>query len=159
MKMAIRVALIGVLLALLGGCATQTGLNAEQIAMLREQGFRLTEEGWTLDLSNRVLFANDVSELSEQTSGTVRKLADSLQLVGLNQVRIEGHTDTNGPADYNQRLSLTRAQSVADVMVLAGMVPANLTIQGRGEVEPIADNKTREGRAQNRRVSIVIPSQ
>lgn len=159
MKMAIRVALTGLLLTLLGGCATQTGLSAEQIAMLKEQGFRLTEEGWTLDLSNRVLFANDVGRLSEQTQGTVRTLADNLQLVGLNRARIEGHTDTNGPADYNQRLSLTRAQSVADVMVSAGMVPANLIIQGRGEVEPIADNKTREGRAQNRRVSIVIPNQ
>ncbi|MFM4717757.1 OmpA family protein [Aeromonas bivalvium] len=159
MKMVIRTALAGVLLALLGGCAAQTGLSAEQIAMLKEQGFRLTEEGWTLDLSNRVLFANDVGRLSDQTRGTVEKLADSLQLVGLNRVRIEGHTDTNGPADYNQRLSLTRAQSVADVMVAAGMKPGDLIIQGRGEVEPIADNKTREGRAQNRRVSIVVPSQ
>ena len=65
------------------------------------------------------------------------------------------------PADTATEVlgAVKRAQSVADVLVSVGMKPANLEIHGRGETMPLADNKTREGRAANRRVAIVISDQ
>jgi len=57
----LKVTLLGLMLSLLAGCqSAPKGLTPEQIAVLKEQGFYLTDEGWTLDLANRVLFANNV---------------------------------------------------------------------------------------------------
>jgi len=57
----LKVTLLGLMLSLLAGCqSAPKGLTAEQIVVLKEQGFYLTDEGWTLDLANRVLFANNV---------------------------------------------------------------------------------------------------
>ncbi len=69
-----------------------------------------------------------------------------------------GHTDSIGTDAYNDRLSLARAQAVRDYLVSVGIAAQRIKIEGRGEREPVADNKTAEGRAKNRRVEIkVIP--
>lgn len=155
-----KTGLIGLLLSVLAGCqSAPRGLTAEQIGVLKEQGFRLTDEGWTLDFSNRVLFANDSEALNPDTCVLVEKLGMTLLGVGLNKARIDGHTDSNGPEAYNDQLSLKRAKSVADVLVSVGMQPANLDIRGRGERDPVADNKTAAGRAENRRVGIIISNE
>ncbi|MGL6007101.1 OmpA family protein [Aeromonas sobria] len=156
----LKVTLLGLILSLLAGCqSAPKGLTPEQIAVLKEQGFYLSDEGWTLDLANRVLFANNVGELTPQTRQVVEKLGNTLLGVGLDKARVDGHTDNTGESSYNQQLSLTRAQSVADVLISVGMKPANLDIHGRGATMPIADNHTRDGRATNRRVAIVISDQ
>jgi OOP family OmpA-OmpF porin len=67
---------------------------------------------------------------------------------------IVGHTDSTGPEAYNQGLSERRAQSVADYLAAQGVDSSRMTTSGMGETSPIADNSTREGRAQNRRVEI-----
>ena len=155
-----KTGLIGLLLSVLAGCqSAPRGLTAEQIGVLKEQGFRLTDEGWTLDFSNRVLFANNSETLNPDTRVLVEKLGMTLLGVGLNKARIDGHTDSNGPEAYNDQLSLKRAKSVADVLVSVGMQPANLDIRGRGERDPVADNKTAAGRAENRRVGIIISNE
>ena len=155
-----KTGLIGLLLSVLAGCqSAPRGLTAEQIGVLKEQGFRLADEGWTLDFSNRVLFANDSENLNPDTRVLVEKLGMTLLGVGLNKARIDGHTDSNGPEAYNDQLSLKRAKSVADVLVSVGMQPANLDIRGRGERDPVADNKTAAGRAENRRVGIIISNE
>ncbi|WP_461603577.1 OmpA family protein [Aeromonas salmonicida] len=155
-----KTGLIGLLLSVLASCqSAPRGLTAEQIGVLKEQGFRLTDEGWTLDFSNRVLFANDSETLNPDTRVLVEKLGMTLLGVGLNKARIDGHTDSNGPEAYNDQLSLKRAKSVADVLVSVGMQPANLDIRGRGERDPVADNKTAAGRAENRRVGIIISNE
>ncbi|HEH9409294.1 TPA: OmpA family protein [Aeromonas salmonicida subsp. pectinolytica] len=155
-----KTGLIGLLLSVLAGCqSAPRGLTAEQIGVLKEQGFRLTDEGWTLDFSNRVLFANDSENLNPDTRVLVEKLGMTLLGVGLNKARIDGHTDSNGPEAYNDQLSLKRAKSVSDVLVSVGMQPANLDIRGRGERDPVADNKTAAGRAENRRVGIIISNE
>ncbi|GJA06870.1 cell envelope biogenesis protein OmpA [Aeromonas caviae] len=154
---ALKIGLVALLLGVLAGCqSAPLGLTAEQIATLREQGFQLTDEGWTLDISNKVLFANNVGALTPQTRLVVERLGKTLIGVGLNRARVDGHTDSNGEASYNEQLSLKRARSVADVLMSVGMPPANLDIRGRGEAAPIADNGTAAGRAENRRVAIVI---
>ncbi|MNF33160.1 Outer membrane porin F precursor [compost metagenome] len=152
-----KVGLFGLSLSVLAACqSAPQGLTAEQVTVLKEQGFHLTDEGWTLDISNKVLFANNVGALNPNTRQVVEKLGKALLDVGLNRVRVDGHTDSNGEAAYNEQLSRKRAQSVADVLASVGMPAANLDIRGRGEQAPVADNGTAAGRAENRRVAIII---
>ncbi|HHQ4772855.1 TPA: OmpA family protein [Aeromonas veronii] len=160
LSLSIKAVVLGLLFSLLAGCQiAPRGLTPEQLAVLKEQGFYLTDEGWTLDLANRVLFANNVGELNPQTRQIVEKLGKALLGVGLDKARVDGHTDNTGESSYNQQLSLKRAQSVADVLISVGMKPTNLEIRGRGETVPVADNKSAAGRAENRRVAIVIANQ
>ncbi|MBQ7209676.1 MAG: OmpA family protein [Paludibacteraceae bacterium] len=71
-------------------------------------------------------------------------------------VEVQGHTDNVGKADYNQSLSERRANSVRDYLVGKGVPAEKLTAKGYGLTKPIADNKTADGRKQNRRVEFVI---
>ena len=73
------------------------------------------------------------------------------------RLSITGHTDSVGSDAYNQKLSERRANAVANYLIDAG-VPSSIIVgvQGLGESQPVADNKTREGRAENRRVEILI---
>jgi len=103
----IKAGLVALLLSVLAACQSPPqGLTAEQIAALKEQGFHLTDEGWTLDISNKVLFANNVGALNPETRQVVEKLGKALIEVGLNRARVDGHTDSNGDEAYNQQLSL-----------------------------------------------------
>jgi len=80
------------------------------------------------------------------------------KLVGMNtEVMIAvGHTDSVGSDAYNQKLSLRRADAVKAYLVSKGLDPARLYTEGKGETQPVADNKTSEGRAKNRRVTIEV---
>lgn len=69
-------------------------------------------------------------------------------------LNIVGHTDSTGPDAYNMTLSVRRAQAAADYLAEQGVSRASMTIEGKGETSPVADNATREGRAKNRRVEI-----
>src|SRR6059036_2623110 len=69
---------------------------------------------------------------------------------------VEGHTDSIGSDAYNQRLSERRANAVGDYMIARGIEAQRITTKGWGESKPIASNKTKEGRAQNRRVEITV---
>jgi outer membrane protein OmpA-like peptidoglycan-associated protein len=72
------------------------------------------------------------------------------------KIVVEGHTDSQGGASYNQDLSQRRAQSVRDYLVTRGMASDRVTSEGFGLTRPIADNGSAEGRANNRRVEIVV---
>jgi len=69
---------------------------------------------------------------------------------------VEGHTDSQGNDDANQVLSEQRAKSVRDYLVSRGVAADRITSTGKGETSPVADNKSAEGRANNRRVEIVV---
>jgi OOP family OmpA-OmpF porin len=71
-------------------------------------------------------------------------------------VAVEGHTDSVGSDAYNQKLSERRARTVADYLIDHGVDPSRLTVRGYGESRPVADNATAAGRAENRRVDIVV---
>jgi outer membrane protein OmpA-like peptidoglycan-associated protein len=68
--------------------------------------------------------------------------------------RIEGHTDSQGSAEFNKRLSQERADTVRKYLISLGIPAENLVAEGMGENYPIADNKTEEGRQKNRRVVV-----
>lgn len=71
-------------------------------------------------------------------------------------VRVVGHTDSKGSESSNQGLSVKRAQAVADKMLQLGVAQESIQVEGKGEMDPIGDNSTAAGRAENRRVEIEI---
>jgi OOP family OmpA-OmpF porin len=70
------------------------------------------------------------------------------------KIQVSGHTDDTGSAAHNLRLSEARATTVMNYLISKGVSPSMLSEKGYGETEPVADNKTAEGRAQNRRVGL-----
>ena len=149
--------LLMVILALTG-CQTapQKGLSAAQVAVLKQQGFELTDDGWEFGLSGQVLFGSDVESLNTQSTEIVSRIGKALLGVGIERVRVDGHTDASGKETYNQQLSLRRAKSVANVLGTVGMKQENIQLRGLGSSEPVASNDTAAGRTENRRVSIVV---
>jgi outer membrane protein OmpA-like peptidoglycan-associated protein len=142
----------------LAGCQTapQKGLTPAQVAVLKQQGFELTDEGWEFGLSGKVLFGSDIESLNNQSTEIVQRIGKALLGVGIERVRVDGHTDASGKETYNQQLSLRRAKSVAKVLGTVGMKEENIQLQGLGSGEPVASNDTAAGRTENRRVSIVV---
>lgn len=142
----------------LSGCQTAPpkGLSPAQVAVLKQQGFELTDEGWEFGLSGKVLFGSDVESLNPQSTEIVERIGKALLGVGIERVRVDGHTDASGKETYNQQLSLRRAKSVANVLGTVGMKQENIQLQGLGSSEPVASNDTAAGRTENRRVAIVV---
>lgn len=142
----------------LSGCQTapQKGLTPAQIAVLKQQGFELTEEGWAFGLSGKVLFGSDLEVLNAQSREIVERIGKALLAVDIQRVRVDGHTDASGQEAYNEQLSVRRANSVVNVLTQVGMRLENIQVRGLGSREPVASNKTRAGRTENRRVSIVV---
>ena len=142
----------------LTGCQTapQKGLTPAQVAVLKQQGFELTDEGWAFGLSGKVLFGSDVESLNAQSTEIVERIGKALLGVGIDHVRVDGHTDASGKEAYNQQLSMRRAKSVRNVLTRVGMPEENIQLRGLGSSVPVASNKTASGRTENRRVAIVV---
>ncbi|TYR32150.1 OmpA family protein [Sphingobacterium phlebotomi] len=115
-----------------------------------------TDEGIKFTLSSDVLFPTNSSFLTDKAKIELSKLSKLLINDTTKQVRVDGHTDATGEAGYNQWLSEKRAASVKKFLEDAGVSPARISTQGLGQTNPVADNKTPEGRQQNRRVEVVI---
>ncbi len=103
-----------------------------------------------------ILFAVDSASVNTALQSDLRVLAQSLQRYPASTVQVVGHTDNTGSASYNQDLSVRRANSVASVLMGAGVPGGRISATGQGENAPIASNLTTEGRARNRRVDITI---
>ncbi len=150
------------------GAAVGAGLGAiggdsldRQEAELRAQlgsGVGLVNTGSQLivTMPQDILFATGSATLTPTLIGDLQDVARSLNAYPDTTVQVVGHTDNVGDAAYNQRLSEQRAQSVSSVLISSGVAPSRVQIVGRGENNPIASNQTAEGRAQNRRVEIII---
>ena len=103
-----------------------------------------------------VLFNTGAATLDEQYKPLIDLAVDLLEAEPTATLSIIGHTDDVGPDDANLRLSMNRAQAVGALVVEHGIEADRLTIDGRGETEPIETNETAEGRAVNRRVEFSI---
>ncbi|MCR8932690.1 MULTISPECIES: OmpA family protein [Pseudomonas] len=110
----------------------------------------------TLSDAGDVLFDFDKSDLTPAATAQLDTLMDKLRNADVVSIKVIGHTDSKGSDAYNQALSERRASSVASYLLSQGLAPGKLTSEGRGESEPVADNATDEGRAQNRRVELHI---
>lgn len=111
-----------------------------------------------ISIPDVALFAFDSAELTDQGKDAIEEYRAKLrpELSEAYAGIIIGHTDSTGNDEYNMDLSKRRAQSVADYLVSTGIDPDKLRVVGRGENDPIASNNSEEGRAQNRRVDIVV---
>jgi len=101
-------------------------------------------------------FDFDKDSLKPEGRQLLDQVAAQARTLTLDTVIAVGHTDSTGPEAYNQRLSERRAESVKNYLVSQGIDANRIYTEGKGELEPIASNATREGRAQNRRVEIEI---
>jgi outer membrane protein OmpA-like peptidoglycan-associated protein len=113
--------------------------------------------GMVITLSGSVLFASNHADLLPTAQLKLNDVALALTKQDAeSKIVVEGHTDSQGQPAYNQDLSQRRAQSVRDYLVSRGIAADRVTAQGFGLTRPIADNTSAEGRADNRRVEIVV---
>ena len=103
-----------------------------------------------------VLFDFDKSVVKPEGKSKLDDLANKVRGINLEVVIAIGHADSIGSDAYNQKLSVRRAESVKAYLVSKGIEPNRIYTEGKGEKQPVADNKTREGRAKNRRVEIEV---
>ncbi len=113
-------------------------------------------EGLIVKFSSGILFDTGKSDLKDAARTNIQNLAASMKNNPETNIMIIGHTDAVGSDDYNMGLSQQRANSVRDFALSQGISSNRLSTVGKGEAEPIADNTNESGKAQNRRVEIVI---
>ena len=123
--------------------------NEVQIEQVRQDVILLT-------LDSNVQFATGSAAVQPGMRDTLRRIATVINQYPGTQVSIIGHTDSTGSVDLNQRLSEDRANAVRSELIGLGVRANDLIATGRGQMEPIADNATAEGRAANRRVELVV---
>jgi OOP family OmpA-OmpF porin len=101
-------------------------------------------------------FDFDKAVLKPEGRAKLDDLISKIQGINLEVIIAVGHTDSVGSDTYNQRLSVRRAEAVKAYLVTKGIEKNRVYTEGKGEKQPVADNKTAEGRAKNRRVEIEV---
>ncbi|MBB2495067.1 OmpA family protein [Aquipseudomonas ullengensis] len=135
-------------------------LSVQQLgSQIDEQTINLaaseTDRGLVMTLGD-VLFDAGRADLNSSANRTLLKLVQFLQINPRRTVRIEGYSDSRGDPKENLELSRARAQAVADMLVDLGIDAKRIAVQGYGEAHPLAENASKQGRAQNRRVEILF---
>lgn len=152
---------------LFGSCATQKRFNklknhymeqnyATLKENLKEAEVTIVNDSIKLIFPNHLIFRNASSDLSPDDFPLLRRLANTLNIYQKTNVLINGYTDSLGSKEFNQRLSLQRAVSTANALIQESVDSNRLYVWGHGSKGAIGDNKTAEGRWQNRRVELVI---
>ncbi len=132
----------------------QEALDRAMAAGKLAQGKFLYE---TVLSDDKVKFGFDKTDLSEEAKKALDDFADNLKKDNKNvYIEIQGHTDNIGSDDYNLKLGEERAEGVRRYLSLKGVPLHRMNVISYGKTAPVADNKTREGRAQNRRVVLVV---
>jgi outer membrane protein OmpA-like peptidoglycan-associated protein len=136
--------------------AAREAAEAKAQEMLSKLAAKEEARGTVITLSGNVLFASGKSALLPGAQSSLNEVAEAVRGQADRHVLIEGHTDSKGSAATNEKLSKDRADSVASYLTSHGVPAERITTAGLGPSRPIADNKTSEGRANNRRVEIVL---
>jgi OOP family OmpA-OmpF porin len=129
------------------GPASNHGCKGRQLARLREG---------RIDILDSVYFKTDQDVIARRSYPLLDNVARILQSHPDLRVRVEGHTDNQGRPEHNKELSRRRAESVVRFLTSRGVDAQRLEAEGYGPTQPIADNRTRQGRAKNRRVVFTI---
>lgn len=167
-----NVGLLGVggciaLFALIGGCAAPGGGEASRTAAqgtdprydaAGQKAVKLTQtaRGAQITFDSRVLFETAKADIRGDGNIALDRVASLVKERTTAKLLIEGHTDNTGTVQLNQRLSEQRAESVRAGLLSRGVAAARIQAKGIGQAQPVADNATDQGRAQNRRVEIVM---
>ena len=135
--------------------------KAEELAALEAATVETVEDANGLQaikvtFDSGILFATNKANLSDASKNNLSKFAAQMADLPETDITIYGHTDNTGTAAVNEKLSLQRAQSVADYLTVCGINVSRMTVEGKSFNEPVASNDTAEGRAQNRRVEVYI---
>ena len=109
-----------------------------------------------LSFKEPINFASNSDQLDADSTTRVKQVANALKQNPNNAIRVVGHTDSTGNPDYNVDLSQRRAKAVAMALVDEGVAADKVSFVGYGATKPIATNKTRAGRAANRRVELEV---
>jgi outer membrane protein OmpA-like peptidoglycan-associated protein len=127
-------------------------------AQLQNTGVSVTRQGnqIILNMPSNITFDTDSSRVKPQFNETLVSVGLVLKKFDKTLVDVYGFTDSSGSDAYNEKLSQDRAVSVATVLANQGVVQGRFYITGKGEEDPIATNSTEAGRAQNRRVEIML---
>ncbi len=124
--------------------------SAETISFKRQQDMLV------LTFRSDSMFGFDSVVMNSGAQAAIRRIADVLVSYPQTRIRIEGHTDSIGPAASNQKLSERRAGAVKNELISRNLQSDRIEIVGFGAARPVALNKTPDGRRQNRRVQIFI---
>lgn len=132
--------------------AAQAAADLAKFASVKQEA-----RGMVITLSGAVLFTSAKADLLPSAQVKLNSVAEALtQQDPDSKIVVEGHTDSQGGESYNQDLSQRRAKAVGDYLISRGIAADRVTSQGFGFSRSIADNKSAEGRANNRRVEIVV---
>ena len=113
-------------------------------------------EAIKVTFDNGILFATNKSNLSAASQKELKEFAAKMADMPDTDVTIYGHTDNTGSAEVNERLSTQRANAVAGYLQSCGIAASRIKSEGKSYTMPVADNATKEGRAQNRRVEVYV---
>lgn len=127
-------------------------LDSQDICPNTPAGAQVNHDGCPKTVALAINFENNSANIKTESNAKLDKYANFLKAFTNYSALIVGYTDSRGSARYNQKLSEKRAQAVVDALVARGVNPAQLQAKGMGEANPVADNATAEGRAQNRRI-------
>lgn len=154
-------ALIGAGIGALTGAGIGYYMDVQQ-AKLRQQlqgtGVSVTRNGnnIVLNMPGNITFQTNSAQLNPAFTNVLHSVALVLKEYNKTLIDVNGYTDSTGTPNYNLMLSQLRAQAVADNLESQSVMPARIAVHGYGEANPIASNDTAEGRAQNRRVELVL---
>ncbi|WP_374473070.1 OmpA family protein [Phenylobacterium sp.] len=154
-------AVIGAGIGALGGAAVGHYMDRQQ-AQLREQlrgsGVDVTRQGdnIVLDMPGDITFAYDRADIRPEMRTPLDGISRTLQEYPSTLIDVVGHADSTGSDAYNQGLSERRANAVATYLMDRGVQRERMFVAGRGETQPKASNDTDAGRAENRRVEIIL---
>ncbi|MGL6131645.1 MAG: OmpA family protein [Fusobacteriaceae bacterium] len=132
--------------------------DLEDIIVFNEDGVSIRREGNNLILTmeENVLFDLNQSQVKNRIKPALNSLSRALKENPDIRIKIDGYTCNLGSENHNLELSLNRSKSIKEYMMLRGVTPNNVTVEGYGESAPKTMNDTEEHRAQNRRVEFII---
>src|SRR5712692_1123898 len=125
-------------------------------ALSRLASVREEARGLIVTLPGSIYFDVNRSEVKPAMRARLTQIASALAAVPGRHILVEGHTDSDGAAEYNLKLSQLRCEAVRSTLVAGGVAPDRIETHGYGKTRPVASNATAAGKAQNRRVEIVI---
>ena len=130
----------------------------DALAKLVQAGISVKEQprGTVITLSNSDLFDPGETKVLSSADDTLTQVTDALKKQGDRKIQVEGYTDSRGSADDNRGLSQQRADAVRAYLVAHGLPGDRIEARGFGPARPVASNDNQEGRADNRRVEIVV---
>lgn len=131
-------------------------INSLDICPNTPEGDAVNSDGCPLKITLYVKFAYNSAVINQESHDLIQKYADFLNNYNSYSTEIIGYTDSKGSESYNKKLSEKRANAVKNMLLKKGVPATRVSSAGMGEANPIADNSTKEGRAQNRRIEAVL---